>query len=171
MTSLPTPTPSPGAFNPLTLVGLEKNQAIATAQQNGYTLNQDAGNQVLLSNNIQGLTLNIEQPVNRVASVSISSTPSPTPTPTPGGGQATIDQLQTCRTFVADVFSPANATVFSGSPDVRGNAIVEWRTSSGASGYCRMDTASNILDFVVENPGDQINAGSNNPRPPIIGLW
>ncbi|MEP0958738.1 hypothetical protein NC995_19925 [Leptolyngbya sp. FACHB-1515] len=174
VTSLPTPTPSPspGAFNPLTLVGLEKNRAIATAQQNGYTLNQDSGNQVFLSNNVQGLILNVGQPLNTVTSVAISSnpTPTPTPSPSPGGGQATIDQLQTCRTFVADVFSPANATVFSGSPDVAGNAIVEWRTSSGASGYCRMDNSNNIIDFIVENPGEQPEADFS-PRPPVIGLW
>lgn len=172
VTSLPTPTPtpSPGAFNPLTLVGLEKSRAIATAQQNGYTLNQDNGDQVFMSNNIQGLILNIEQPLNTVASVAISSNPTPpTPSPTPGGGQASIGQLQSCRSFVAAQFSPANATVFSGSPDVRGNAIVEWRTSSGASGYCRMDNFNNIIDFVVENPGEQIDAEFD--RPPIIGLW
>ena len=175
VTSLPTPSPtsspSPIAFNPQSLVGLEKNRAIETAAANGYFVVSDRGTQVLLSNNAQTLALNIGQPYNTVTSVTPGGTvPSSSPAT---GSPATTEQLQSCRNFVGIEFYPAVATVYSGQPDVAGNAIVEWRTNNGASGYCRMNNLNNIVDFVVENPGQRApdrGTEANRPDPPNA-LW
>lgn len=105
-----------------------------------------------------------------------TTTPSPSPSPTSGGNQgesspgASIDQLRSCRNYVASVYTNVSVTgveVNSATPDARGNAIVTWRTITNASGYCRM-SANQVVDFIVDNPGT--NANEANPSP-IEAYW
>jgi hypothetical protein len=184
----PSPTPSPSPFSPQSLVGLDRNEAISIAQNNGYYITDvtDA-NKVYLSNNVQQLVLNIGQPFNTVSSATVSqiSTPSPTPSPTssptPSPDNTTNDQLQSCRNSVGAQYPNApyaDISVNASAQDAQGNAIVNWQTRSGASGFCRVDAANNIADFVVTrdpapspSPVPPVSQVPPSPRPPVTGLW
>ncbi|NJN88010.1 MAG: hypothetical protein HC881_19110 [Leptolyngbyaceae cyanobacterium SL_7_1] len=108
-----------------------------------------------------------------------TATASPTPTPPPGTGQgqfppgASIDQLRSCRNYVASVYTNISVTgveVNSATPDNQGNAIVTWRTITDASGYCRM-SGTQVIDFIVDNPGSGTGGGSNEANRPIEAYW
>lgn len=129
------------------------------------------------SNEVIELVVQRRDGDNPSPTATATATPSPTPTTSPPGqGQfppgASIDQLRSCRNYVASVYNNISVTgveVNSATPDSQGNAIVTWRTITDASGYCRM-SGTQVIDFIVDNPGSG-TGGTNEANRPIEAYW
>jgi hypothetical protein len=173
----PSPSPSPTAFDPQSLVGLGRNQAIETAQANGYSILDDTNqNQIVMSNGQQQITLNIGRLFNRVSAVEVASAPAPSPQPSPGFNtrEQELAQLESCRNYVSSIYPNVpfeNVTVYVDGRDQQGNTILRWQAGNVATGFCQMDGLNpTIAQFVVE----QENTAQQSPtpsRPTVNGLW
>jgi hypothetical protein len=179
--ALPTPGATASPFDPQSLKGLTKDEAIAAAQANGYQItNNQNPNLIYLGNAAQQIILNINQATNTVTAITTitgvspvasptstpiagsptptatptATTPTPAPTPTPIGASATYDQLNSCKTQVGNAFRTVPLTdinVYAGSPDANGNAIVRWETRTRITGFCRVNASNNVVELIVEN--------------------
>lgn len=64
--------------------------------------------------------------------------------------------MQSCQTYVASRYTTVPIAGIQVTPDIldaQGNAIVNWQTNTGASGFCRVNSNSVVTQFVTENPG------------------
>jgi len=76
------------------------------------------------------------------------------------------DPVTNCRNQVAIEFETvpmADISVYPAPADVQGNAIANWRTRNGGSGFCRINPAGQVIGFVVENQ----NPPTPTPTQPI----
>jgi hypothetical protein len=79
-----------------------------------------------------------------------------------------VDPLMLCRNQVMLEFQTvplADITVNPAPNDARGNAIVNWRTRGGASGFCRISPRGQLVGFVVEGMGQSGGLPTPVPSP------
>lgn len=76
-----------------------------------------------------------------------------------------LQQMRVCKYAVGTkMYSVplSQIKVEAPSPDEQGISRIDWQTTRGVSGYCRLDSRSVIIDFKMDN-----NSGSTAEKEPI----
>lgn len=90
---------------------------------------------------------------------------SPMPSPPAPSDQIIDSQIRSCRNRAAAEFPNQSPSAYLDSRDSAGNAIVNWQTRNGASGFCRMNAYANLLEFRVVSWGQPVQPPAP-PQPP-----